>query len=84
MLKMGKKLLSSLSAQFVRFKVMCGLSLDPAAKEEKAVLSVTPEPIPSYRFLHTLHKKKTDKHLNIEVRVSVPYALVLELIYEII
>ncbi|XP_041357527.1 receptor-type tyrosine-protein phosphatase C-like [Gigantopelta aegis] len=45
--------------------------VETRAKEEKAVLSVTPEPIPSYRFLHTLYKKKSDKQLNIEVRAIV-------------
>ncbi|XP_046355427.2 receptor-type tyrosine-protein phosphatase kappa-like [Haliotis rufescens] len=71
MTNMGKKLLRSFNAQLLKFKVMCGLSMDSAAKEEKAVASVCQDPIPVARFLHTLRQKKSDKQLNIEVRAIV-------------
>ncbi|ESP05235.1 hypothetical protein LOTGIDRAFT_152052 [Lottia gigantea] len=68
---MGKKLHEYISHQFYKLKVILGLSLDPIAKEEKAVASVVQEAIPTSKFLAVLKQKKSEKRLNIEVRAIV-------------
>lgn len=67
---MGKNLLSSLGAKLSQLKVMCGLSVDSSAKEEKAVAAVRRDPIPSARFLHVLKQRKHDQQLSTEFKVS--------------
>ena len=68
---MGKNLLSSLGATLSQLKVMCGLSVDSSAKEEKAVAAVRRDPIPSARFLHVYKQRKHERRVSIEFKVSV-------------
>ncbi|XP_025109408.1 receptor-type tyrosine-protein phosphatase kappa-like isoform X2 [Pomacea canaliculata] len=65
---MGKNLLSSLGARLSQLKVMCGLSVDSTAKEEKAIASVRRDPIPATRFLQVYKQRKTKKQLAIEFK----------------
>ncbi|KAK7490500.1 hypothetical protein BaRGS_00018286 [Batillaria attramentaria] len=67
---MGKNLLSSVGAKLSQLKVMCGLSVDSAAKEEKAVAAVRRDPVPASRFLHVCKQRKFDKQLATEFKVS--------------
>lgn len=67
---MGRRILASLNRKISNIKCAFGLDTSNAEKEEKAVLSVKKEPIPVEQFHTRLKQKKTDKHLNIEVRVS--------------
>ena len=67
---MGKNLLNSLGAKLSQLKVMCGLSVDSAAKEEKAVAAVRRDPIPASRFLSVCKLKNHDQQLSTEFKVS--------------
>ena len=73
---MGKNLLSSLGATLSQLKVMCGLSVDSSAKEEKAVAAVRRDPIPSARFLHVYKQRKHEQRVSIEFKVSVVESVV--------
>lgn len=68
---MGKRLLMALSHQLSGIKSVFGFDDSSAEKEEKAVEGVKKEPIAGDQFLQKLKQKKSDKQLNIEVRVSI-------------
>lgn len=67
---MGKRLLAALSRQISNLKTAFGFDDSSSEKEEKAVEAVKKEPILKEQFLQRLKQKKSDKLLNIEVRVS--------------
>lgn len=60
----------ALSRQLSSIKSVFGFDDSSVEKEEKAVAGVKREPIAVEQFLQKLKQKKSDKHLNIEVRVS--------------
>lgn len=60
----------ALSRQLSGIKSVFGFDDSSVEKEEKAVAGVKREPIAAEQFLQKLKQKKSDKHLNIEVRVS--------------
>lgn len=63
----------ALSRQLSGIKSVFGFDDSSVEKEEKAVAGVKREPIAAEQFLQKLKQKKSDKHLNIEVRVSPIY-----------
>ncbi|XP_070194716.1 receptor-type tyrosine-protein phosphatase kappa-like [Littorina saxatilis] len=65
---MGKNLLNSLGAKLSQLKVMCGLSVDSTAKEEKAVAAVRRDPIPTARFLAVIRQRKHEQHVSTEFK----------------
>lgn len=60
----------ALSRQLSGIKSVFDFDDSSVEKEEKAVAGVKREPIAAEQFLQKLKQKKSDKHLNIEVRVS--------------
>ena len=66
---MGKRLLETLSRHIINIKSVFGFDDSTSEKEEKAVEAVKRDPIAAEQFLQRLKQKKSDKHLNIEVRV---------------
>ena len=64
----------ALSRQLSAIKSVFGFDDSSVEKEEKAVAGVKREPIAAEQFLQKLKQKKSDKQLNIEVRVrSFPF-----------
>lgn len=61
----------ALSRQLSGIKSVFGFDDSSVEKEEKAVAGVKREPIAAEQFLQKLKQKKSDKHLNIEVRAIV-------------
>ncbi|XP_076440176.1 receptor-type tyrosine-protein phosphatase kappa-like isoform X2 [Babylonia areolata] len=65
---MGKNLLNSLGAKLSQLKVMCGLSVDSAAKEEQAVAAVRRDPIPAASFVAVYRHRHLDQRLGTEFK----------------
>ncbi|BFY99153.1 hypothetical protein BsWGS_02193 [Bradybaena similaris] len=65
---MSKSLVSCLGVKVSQLKVMCGLSLDSTAREERAVNAVASDPIPSSKFLSVYKQRSQGKQLAIEFK----------------
>ncbi|KAK0043933.1 receptor-type tyrosine-protein phosphatase C, partial [Biomphalaria pfeifferi] len=65
---MSQSLVSCIGLKFSQLKVMCGLSMDSSAREERAIDAVDSDPIPSGVFLAVYKEKLQGKQLAIEFK----------------
>ncbi|XP_059175625.1 receptor-type tyrosine-protein phosphatase mu-like isoform X2 [Physella acuta] len=65
---MSKNLVSCLGVKVSQLKVMCGLSMDPDSREQRAIDSVVGEAIPACNFVNVYRQKRQEKQLAIEFK----------------
>ncbi|KAK3796933.1 hypothetical protein RRG08_032237 [Elysia crispata] len=65
---MSKSLASYIGIKVAQLKVMCGLSVDLEAIEDKAVNSVSPDPIAANKFQSVYRQRLRNKQLDLEFK----------------